>query len=82
MVHLPNLLILCTTVSMILRAGGEWVKCEEVFVGLKGARFYETRDFLLDGAVPTTYTMKLGIKIEGTYVCDETSKSNGGHTGV
>ena len=51
---------------LTLVVAGEWIKCEEVYVKLKESReFLETMDFLVDGAAPTTFLIRLGIKIQG-----------------
>ena len=51
---------------VITIADGEWVKVDEIHVGLKGSRnFFETNDFLVDPAAPTNLVVQLGIKISG-----------------
>ena len=45
---------------------GEWVKVDEIFVGLKGNKdFFETRDFLVDPAAPSSLVVRFVLKIEG-----------------
>lgn len=47
-------------------AEGEWIACDDVYVGEKGAKdFMETKDFLIDGAAPMTIVTRLAIKIKG-----------------
>ena len=49
-------------------ADGEWVKVDETHVGLKGSKsFFETRDFLIDPAAPSSLAVQLSIKIPGKY---------------
>ena len=45
---------------------GEWEKVDETLVGLKGSKsFFETKDFLIDPAVPSSLVAQLNIKIPG-----------------
>ena len=45
---------------------GEWVKLDEIFVGLKGKKdFFETRDFLVDPAAPSSLAVQFVLKIDG-----------------
>ena len=47
---------------------GEWEKVAETYVGLKGSKsFFETKDFLIDPAAPSSLTVQLNIKISGKY---------------
>ena len=44
---------------------GEWVKVDDIYVGLKGRDFFKTRDFLVDPAVPSSLAVRFVLNIDG-----------------
>lgn len=54
---------------MFCCSDGEWTKCDEVYVGLKGQRdFMESTHFLIDTAAPLSLLVRLVIKIDGQHL--------------
>lgn len=54
------------TISYIVDADGQWVRCDNIWVRpAEGKEFLETLELLVDGAAPLSMVFKLAISIEG-----------------
>ena len=54
------------TCILLFLVDGEWVKCDNVHVGLREKRdFMESKHFLVDAAAPMSLVIRLVIVIQG-----------------
>ena len=61
-------LILLLQFIIYITIDGEWVKVDEIYVGLKEKReFFDTKDFLIDSATPSNLIVRFCIAIAGTH---------------
>ena len=57
-------------IQVLFPADGDWVKVDDIHVGLKGKQeFFDSRDFLIDPAAPSYLVVQLSIAIQGVCLC-------------